>query len=118
MFDILGVYLVDFKINIGGEFNGKHYAVILSELSCKDKTLLAAPITSKKKGTKYRGGFTIDCNKYQTNPTCQSAFVKVRKMREIHRSRIFGNKIYDLDNEDKQKLIDSIKKTIKIFDDE
>lgn len=116
MFDILGVYLVDFKSNIGGELNGKHYAIILSELSSEDKTLLATPITSKKQGAKYRGGFTIECYKYQTNPTHQKAFVKVRKMREIHKSRILGSKIYDLDEDDKQKLIDSIKKTIKIFD--
>lgn len=115
MFDVLGVYLVDFKINIGGEFNGKHYAVILSDLSAKDKTLLVAPITSKKSGTKYRGGFSIDCKKYQTNPTCDTAFVKIRKMREVHKSRIYGNKIYDLDEEDRLKLIESVKKTIKIF---
>ena len=25
--------------------------------------------TSKKKGKKYKGGFTIDCTKYQQNPT-------------------------------------------------
>lgn len=115
MFDVLGVYLVDFKINIGGEFNGKHYAVILSDLSAKDKTLLVAPITSKKSGTKYRGGFSIDCKKYQTNPTCDTAFVKIRKMREVHKSRIYGNKIYDLDEEDRLKLIESVKKIIKIF---
>ncbi len=117
MYDILGVYLVDFKINVGGELNGKHYAVVLSNLSSKDKTLLAAPITSKKSGTKYRGGFTIDCKKYQTNPTHDKAFVKIRKMREIHRSRILGKKVYDLDNNDKLKAIESIKKTINIFED-
>ncbi len=116
MYDILGVYLVDFKINIGGELNGKHYAVVLSNLSAKDKTLLAAPITSKKAGAKYRGGFTINCKKYQTNPTHEKAFVKIRKIREIHQSRMYGKKVYDLDNEDKIRVVESIKKTICIFE--
>jgi len=40
--------------------SGKHYALVLSELSKKDSTLLAAPITSKKAGKKYRGGFTVN----------------------------------------------------------
>lgn len=115
MFDILGVYLVDFKKNIKGELNGKHYAVVLSSLSAKDKTLLVAPITSKKSGIKYRGGITIDCKKYQTNPTYEKAFVKLRKIREVHRSRFYGNKIYDLDNDDKLKLASKIKEVIKIF---
>lgn len=115
MFDILGVYLVDFKKNIAGELNGSHYAVVLSELSNKDKTLLVAPLTSKKAKAKYRGGFTIDCKKYQTKPSCDKAFVKVRKIREVHKSRFYGQKIYDFDEEDKLKLIEKIKEVIKIF---
>lgn len=115
MFEILGVYLVDFKKNTGGELNGLHYAVVLSELSAKDKTLLVAPMTSKKPGAKYRGGFTIDCKKYQTNPTHDKAFIKVRKIREVDKSRFYGKKIYTLDEEDKLKLIDKIKEVIKIF---
>lgn len=54
MFDIFGVYLIDFKQNIGGEISGKHYAVVMSKMSKKDDTLIVAPITSKKKGKKYR----------------------------------------------------------------
>ena len=67
MFDVFRVYLIDFKQNIGGEISGKHYAVIMSKMSKKDDTLIVAPITSKKKGKKYRGGITIDCTKYQKN---------------------------------------------------
>lgn len=115
MFDILGVYLVDFKQNIGGELNGLHYAVVLSELSNKDKTLLVAPMTSKKAKAKYRGGFTIDCKKYQTNPSYDKAFIKVRKIREVYKSRFYGKKMYDLDESDKLKLIEKIKEVIKIF---
>ena len=70
-YEVLGVYLIDFKENIGGEISGKHYALVISKLESKDNTLLVAPITSKKRGKKYRGGFTIDCKKYQKNP-CQA----------------------------------------------
>ena len=108
--EIYGVYLVNFKNNVGGEMSGKHYALVLSEISHKDKTFLVAPITSKKKGHKYRGGFTIDCTKYQEKPTQEKAFVKIRKMREIDKSRLISKKlIYKLDNKDielcKNKLI-------------
>ncbi len=109
MYDVLGVYLVDFKNNIGGEMSGKHYALILSKTSSKDSTLLVAPITSKKSGKRYKGGFTIDCTKYQSNPSTEKAFVKIRKIREISKSRVLGNKIYDLDDIDKQKLNKSMK---------
>lgn len=115
MFEILGVYLVDFKKNVQGELNGKHYAVILSDLSAKDDTLLVAPLTSKKSGIKYRGGFTIDCKKYQTNPTHEKAFIKVRKIREVHKSRIYGRKVYSLDESDRFKLAEKIKEVIKVF---
>ena len=60
MFDILGVYLIDFKQNIGGEISGKHYAVVMSKMSKKDDTLIVAPITSKKKGKKYFFGIFTD----------------------------------------------------------
>lgn len=114
-YDILGVYLVDFKNNIGGEFSGKHYAMVLSDISSKDNTLLVAPITSKKSGKKYRGGFTIECAKYQKNPSCEKAFVKVRKIREIDNSRIYGKKIYDLDKDDLEKLKKSINDVFKFM---
>ena len=106
-YEVLGVYLIDFKENIGGEISGKHYALVISKLESKDNTLLVAPITSKKRGKKYRGGFTIDCKKYQKNPTYEKAFVKIRKIREIHKSRIYGNKIYNLDSIDVERLRDS-----------
>ncbi len=112
-YDILGVYLVDFKINIGGELRGKHYAVILTPVY-NDKTMLVAPITSKKSGKKYRGGFTIDCKKYQKNPTYDKAFVKIRKIREVDRSRVYKSKIYSLDNEDIEKMRESIKKVFNL----
>lgn len=40
MFDIFGVYLIDFKQNIGGEISGKYYAVVMSKMSKKDDTLI------------------------------------------------------------------------------
>lgn len=43
------------------------------------------------------------------------AFIKVRKIREVHKSRIYGKKIYDLDESDKLKLAQKIKEVIKIF---
>ncbi|WAW14369.1 type II toxin-antitoxin system PemK/MazF family toxin [Peptostreptococcus equinus] len=98
--EIYGVYLVDFKQNVGGEISGKHYALVLSKIASKDKTLLVAPITSKKTGTKYRGGLTIDCTKYQTNPTYNKAFIKVRKIREVDKSRVIKKQIYKLDSDD------------------
>lgn len=109
MFDVFGVYLVDFKKNIGGEISGKHYAVVLSKISKKDSTLIVAPITSKKEGKKYRGGITIDCRKYQSNPSYDKAFVKVRKIREVDKKRILGKKIYDFDADDIERLKQSLK---------
>ncbi len=108
--EILGVYLVDFKQNFGGEFSGKHYALVISEKSKKDNTLLVAPITSKKSGKKYRGGITIDCKKYQENPQCAKAFIKIRKIREIDSKRILGNKKYTLDEQDVRSFIASFNK--------
>ena len=102
--DVLGAYLIDFKNNVGGELSGKHYGVVLSAKSTKNNTLLVAPLTSKKAGKKYRGGFTIDCTKYQLAPSYPKAFVKIRKIREIDASRILGKKKYDFDKEDKAKL--------------
>lgn len=110
-YEVLGVYLVDFKNNIGGEMSGKHYALVLSEISKKDDTLLVAPITSKKANKKYRGGFTIDCKKYQKNPTHEKAFIKIRKIREVSKYRIYGEKIYNLDKAD----IEELKKHFKNF---
>ena len=47
--EIHGVYLIDFGTNIGKEFNGRHYWIIISEKSKKDETILVVPLTSKKK---------------------------------------------------------------------
>ena len=52
--EILGVYLVDFKDNEGGEMSGKHYGLVLSRTFGEDGTLLVAPITSKKTGKNIR----------------------------------------------------------------
>ena len=112
MLNVLGVYWVDFGNNRAGEFSGSHYGLVLSVPSMKDRTLLVAPITSKKPKTRYRGGIFIDCHKYQKNPTKDKAFIKVRKIREVHISRIKGDKVYDLDEGDKIRLIASIKDTI------
>lgn len=106
--DVLGIYLVDFGNNRGGEFSGKHYALILTTLS-KDKTVLAAPITSKKSGKKYKGGFTIDCYKYQSNPSCAKAYIQINKIREIDKTRILSKR-YDLDSADAIVLEQSFKK--------
>ena len=102
--EILGVYLVDFKNNEGGEMSGKHYGLVLSRTFGEDGTLLVAPITSKKPGKKYKGGFTIECEKYQKNPTYKKAFIQIRKIREISRMRILSKKKYILNKEDTQKL--------------
>lgn len=114
-FELFDVYLVDFKNNIGGELQGKHYAVILSNFSYTDKTILVAPITSKKSGKKYRGGFTINCRDYQQNPSYEKAFVRVNKLREVSTERILGNRIYKLNNLDIDKLIKSFKNVFKFI---
>ena len=72
-------------------------------------------MTSKKKGKKYKGGFTIDCTKYQQNPTYEKAFIKVRKIREIDIRRIYGNKKYNLDEEDTKKLKKSMYEVFKFL---
>ncbi|WP_296256119.1 type II toxin-antitoxin system PemK/MazF family toxin [uncultured Ezakiella sp.] len=109
----MGVYLVNFKSNEGGELNGKHYAIILSKKTSPNKTLVVIPLTSKKKGKKYRGGITIDCLKYQDNPSCEKAFAMVNKIREIDTNRILNGPIYMLDEEDVIKLKKSI---LNLFD--
>jgi len=76
--EILGVYLVDFKNNEGGEMSGKHYGLVLSRTFGEDGTLLVAPITSKKPGKKYKGGFTIECEKYQKNRIFYNKSVDIR----------------------------------------
>lgn len=108
MFDIYSVYLVDFKKGIGGELSSKHYAIILSNLS-EDRTMLVVPLTSKKKNRKYRNGFTIDCTKYQKSPTHEKAFAMINKIREVSKYRIYGDKIYDLDEQDISKLKEKLK---------
>lgn len=75
----------------------------------KDKTVLAAPITSKKSGKKYKGGFTIDCYKYQSNPSCAKAYIQINKIREIDKTRILSKR-YDLDSADAIVLEQSFKK--------
>ena len=112
VYDVFDVYLVDFKKGIGGELSDKYYAVILTKAG-RDNTLLVAPITSKKSGKKYKGGFTIDCTKYQKNPSTPKAFVKIKKIREIDIKRIYGEKIYNLDDSDRKKLKQSF---MNIFD--
>ena len=114
-YEVFGVYLVNFKKNIGGEISGKHYGLILSKMSAKDKTLLVAPITSKKNGKKYKGGLTIECKKYQKNPSYERAFVKIRKIREIDVRRIYGKKIYNLDLEDIEKLKKSMSQVFSFY---
>ncbi len=112
MFDIYGVYLVDFKRGMGGELSGKHYAIIITTIKKSDNTVVVVPLTSKKRGKKYRNGFTIDCTKYQTAPTHEKAFAMVDKIREISRYRINGEKVYMLDNDDVMTLNNKIKSVL------
>ena len=51
--EVFGVYLIDFKINEGGELSNKHYGLVLTKISSSDKTFLVAPMTSKKRNKKY-----------------------------------------------------------------
>lgn len=111
----MGVYLVNFRNNFGGELNGKHYAIILSKTISSSKTVVVIPITSKKKGKKYRGGITIDCGKYQVNPSCEKAFAMVNKIREIDISRILKGVIYKLDEVDINRLKTSILNQFDLF---
>ena len=115
-FQLFDVYLIDFKNNIGGELKGKHYAVILSDFSYWDSTILVAPITSKKSGKKYRGGFTINCRDYQQNPSYEKAFVRINKLREVSTERILGNKIYNLNDSDIEKLKKSFRNIFKFIE--
>ncbi|MGL5426316.1 MAG: type II toxin-antitoxin system PemK/MazF family toxin [Cetobacterium sp.] len=111
--EVHGVYLIDFGVNVGKEFNGKHYGIVISSKAKKDETMLVVPITSKKANVKYRGGFTIDNSKYQEAPSCTSSFAKVRKIREIDKGRIVRKKlIYKLDEQDIDKLKASLKDVI------
>lgn len=106
-----GVYLINFSNSRGGELSGNHYAVALTDFNKDYKTFVVAPITSKKSGKKYRGGFTIDCKKYQENPSKEKAFIMVNKMREVSIHRVYGDIIYNLDMTDIEKLKKSLLKT-------
>ena len=53
--EVFGVYLIDFKINEGGELSNKHYGLVLTKMSSSDKTFLVAPMTSKKRNKRYKG---------------------------------------------------------------
>ncbi|MBR7927166.1 type II toxin-antitoxin system PemK/MazF family toxin [Aerococcaceae bacterium zg-ZUI334] len=104
------MYLVDFKENVGAEFSGKHYAIVITPQ--KDNTLVVVPITSKKSGKRYRYGLTLDNSKYLKSPKYPKAFALVRKIREIDRKRIIGSMRYKLDSEDSEKLISKIEEIL------
>lgn len=108
----MGVYLIDFKQNVGAEFSGKHYAVVITEQV--NNTFLVVPITSKKSGKRYRHGITIDNEKYLSNPKYNRAFLLVRKLREVDRKRVLGTKRYSLDTDDEQRLLDKIDEILDI----
>ncbi len=112
MYDINGVYLVDFKKGMAGELSGKHYAIVITKIRKSDNTVVVVPLTSKKKGKKYRNGFTIDCTKYQVKPTYDKAFVMIDKIREVSKYRIYGDKVYELDTEDVDRLHEKIKSVL------
>lgn len=138
--EIGGVYVVFFPNRKRNEFYGKHYGVVLSKVSNDDNTLLVAPITGKKASRRYRGGVTIDNSKYQTNSSYDSSFIYARKIQEIDKCRIVserklkyddnGNvlldgdgkelyyrqykKVYQLNEEDLEKLRCKIAEIIKI----
>lgn len=112
--NVFDVFFVEFRQNLGGELNGNHYAVVLTEVSRVDNTLLVAPITSKKPGKRYRGGITIDCTKYQKNPSYQKAFIRLNKIREVDKRRIKGELIYSLDSMDIIKLKEALKTIFQI----
>lgn len=113
MYDIHGVYLVDFRRGYGGELSGKHYSIVITEIKKSDNTLVVIPLTSKKKNKKYRNGITIDCTKYQTNPTHDKAFAMVDKIREVSRYRVYGDKIYQLDEADVKRMNEKIKSVLE-----
>lgn len=94
-----GVYLVNFPRKGGNEFYGRHYAVVLSNVSKDDGTLLVAPITGKKSGRKYRGGITIDNHKYQRTPSYDNSFIYVRKIQEVDKRKAIGTRNPQLDED-------------------
>lgn len=134
------VYLVNFPQKGGNEFYGKHYAIILTHPDKSDGTLLAVPLTGKKAGKKYRGGFTIDNSKYQATPSKPKAYAYVRKIQEIDKRKLVyktkkkynsdgtpltdnnGKQLfekiykpaYTLDETDHQKLIEKIKEVLEM----
>ena len=59
----------------------------------------------------------INCTKYQKNPTYAKAFVKIRKIREISKYRIYGDKIYDLDKDDVRLLQEAFKNFFSFFNE-
>lgn len=107
--EIGDVYLVNFGNNRGAEFSGNHYAVILTKEV--NNTLLVVPMTSKKSKKRYKHGITIEATKYQDDPTKDKAFLYVRKITEVDRSRIW-KKIYSLDEEDLNRLFQKIEDSI------
>lgn len=113
-YQLYSVYLVDFKGNIGGELSGKHYAVALTNEILPDNIILVAPITSKKKGKKYRGGISIKCTDYQKNPSAEKAFIRTNKIREVSVLRVLGTPIYTLNQYDIERLKKSIVKGLKL----
>jgi len=78
--------------------------LVLTKISSSDKTFLVAPMTSKKRNKKYRGGITVICEKYQNNPSAKKAFIQLRKIREVSIKRLLSNKKYSLDEDDTNKL--------------
>ncbi|CAM3118960.1 type II toxin-antitoxin system PemK/MazF family toxin [Streptobacillus felis] len=119
MIEMFSVYLIDLpNINENSKvLKGKHFGLVLSEVSKKDNTLLIAPLTSKKKNKKYRGGITICNKKYSEKPKYDYAFIKLRKIREIDKTMIISKKKFSLDNEDLRRLKVSFEKFFnKILD--
>lgn len=104
------VNLVDFPDLGGRELIGRHYGLVLT--SEEKGTCLVAPLTSKKSGRKYRGGFTIDCHKYQANPKYDKAFISLRQLKELDTRKVLGKARYCLDTEDILKLAKSLHKLL------
>lgn len=112
--EVMGVYLVDFKENIGAEFSGNHYAVVLTEQT--DNTFIVVPMTSKKPFKRYKHGITIDNKQYLEQPKYEKAFILVRKLREVDRKRIKGQKRYSLTDDDIVRLKNKVKEILKLKD--
>lgn len=98
VFDIGGVYLVVFPNKGGREFYGKHCAVVLSQPSPDDGTLLVAPITGKKPKTRYKGGITLDNHRYQSKPSYDKSFIYTRKIQEIDKRKVIFLKKKQVDD--------------------